>query len=270
MKNNLYDVANLGYPEKYETKLKVLADMAQDEPWNFVDEKYIKDDHCFPILHNYLLGTYDRLVEEGKIAYSQNESHMCFNTGLQTDMDCDIFMLFSRNNISRNDSKKWYFVKFCDENHRDLRVFSKLPEIARYCERTSDFVFDMSISEIRINYEHIINDNIDRFDGICELDSYKLRSLLEGAFNRTICKVKRNYKLAIPQYYKDKNSNQAKIQLLLPLFINNRSKADLAIAIEKENGVYYATTILPLDWAYMNARRIVKPDVNWLLSNTVE
>lgn len=46
--------------------------------------------------------------------------------------------------------------------------------------------------------------------------------LLENAVKKIVEKVKRNYKLAIPQYYTDKSTNEAKIQLLLPLFFTKQ------------------------------------------------
>lgn len=74
-------------------------------------------------------------------------------------------------------------------------------------------------------------------------------------------KVKRNYKLAIPQYYTDKFTNESKIQLLLPLFLQSRNVADLALVVDKGEYNYIGKTILTIEWAYVNSRRIVKPDV---------
>lgn len=77
-------------------------------------------------------------------------------------------------------------------------------------------------------------------------------------------KVKRNYKLAIPQYYTDKTTNKSKIQLLLPLFLQSKDAADLALVVDKGTYAYVGKTILTLEWAYVNSRRIVRPDVDWL------
>lgn len=81
----------------FEDKLRVLAAMAKDEQWNFKSPKF-KDptgQKNFPILNNYLYFTYDRLKAEGKIAVLDDESAMCFNTGLQTkDYERDIYAYF--------------------------------------------------------------------------------------------------------------------------------------------------------------------------------
>jgi len=64
--------------------------------------------------------------------------------------------------------------------------------------------------------------------------------------------------------YTDKSTKEAKIQLLLPLFLQSRDVADLALVVDKGEFNYVGKTILTIEWAYVNSRRIVKPDVEWL------
>lgn len=85
-----------------------------------------------------------------------------------------------------------------------------------------------------------------------------MSSLLSGAIEDSKRRVKRNYKTAIPQYYK------GNLQLLLPLCLTSKNKADLALVVDKDNGVYRASTCLTLDMAINNARLIAKPDDEWL------
>lgn len=41
--------------------------------------------------------------------------------------------------------------------------------------------------------------------------------------------------------------------------------------VEKaDSGKYLAHTILPLDWAYKNARMVCRPDSNWLIPNRIK
>lgn len=68
----------------------------------------------------------------------------------------------------------------------------------------------------------------------------------------------------IPQYYTDKTTGHSKIQLLLPLFLQSKDVADLALVVDKGEYSYVGKTILTLEWAYVNSRRIVRPDVDWL------
>jgi hypothetical protein len=90
------------------------------------------------------------------------------------------------------------------------------------------------------------------------MDNYLLSNLLSGTIEDAKRRVRRNYKTAIPQYYK------GKLQLLLPLCLQDKAKADLALVIEKDSGIYRASTCLTLDMAINNARLIAKPDDEWL------
>ena len=90
-------------------------------------------------------------------------------------------------------------------------------------------------------------------------DAHQLRIALEGAIKHALIRVRRNYKTAIPQFYR------GKIQLLLPLCFRTRTSADLALVIERQRDTYRASTCLTLDMAYNNARLIARPDTEWLL-----
>ncbi len=255
---NLLRDAYLGSGDALASKLNYLAANAQREKWDFAGTKNK------PILYKYLCFTYDRLLEEGKIAYSEDGTHMCFNTGLLTRHDTDIYAFFSQNTSpGRKESQNWYLKGFRTASDRDHQVFPKLPTIADYFTDPSDFILDKGL-DIVIDYEHIIDDNIQRFNEIGLGDKFIIKALLQSAVSRITEKVKRNYKLAIPQYYTDKGTGVSKIQLLLPLFLKQQDVADLALAVDKTENMYVGKTILTIEWAYMNSRRIVRPEVDWL------
>lgn len=253
----------------FENKLEILANkMAKEEQWNFKSEKYkdSSNQRNYPILNNYLYFTYDRVKTEGKIAILEDESAMCFNTGLQTrDYERDIYAYFTKNTqFPAQTSKKWYFIKFCVSTDSELTAFHKLPDIAEYWDNPSDLIFDKRL-DIRFYDKHIVEENIDRFKEVgLDYPSDILIKLLEQATDNAEKRVRRNYKIAIPQFYTNKVTNQSKIQLLLPLCFDNTNKAVLALVISKESNTYLAKTVLPLDWAYMNSRRIVTPDAEWI------
>lgn len=71
-------------------------------------------------------------------------------------------------------------------------------------------------------------------------------------------RVRRNYKVAVPQYYK------GKVQLLIPICLTKPDVADMALLIQKHEGHYRAATCLTLDMAYNNARQLARPDREWL------
>ena len=255
---NLLRDAYLGNKEMLKSKLDYIVNMAQKEQWDY------KGTTDKQILYNYLCYTYDRVKMENKIEVTDDRSAMCFNTGLLTEHGADIYAYFVKNkNPNKKSGQDWFLYGFKQRANVEMRVFRKYPDIADYFTTPADFIYDKSLN-LSIDYEHIIDDNYDRFMGIGLTDKYMINGLLENAVKKIVEKVKRNYKLAIPQYYTDKNTGESKIQLLLPLFLQSKDVADLALVVDKCEFNYVGKTILTLDWAYVNSRRIVRPDVDWL------
>lgn len=255
---NLLADAYLGSKILLLSKLNFLAGMAQKEPWDYHGntEKHI--------LYNYICYTYDRIKQENKTEVTTDGEGMCFNTGLLTENGADIYAYFVKNTNTRaKDNQKWFLYGFKQRTDSEMRNFRSYPEIADYFTQPADFIYDKKLS-INIDYDHIIDDNYDRFVEIGLTEKYTISALLENAVKKITEKVKRNYKLAIPQYYTDKQTGISKIQLLLPLFLQSKDIADLALVVDKGEYAYVGKTILTLEWAYVNSRRIVRPDVDWL------
>lgn len=130
--------------------------------------------------------------------------------------------------------------------------------MAHYFEDPSSLVYDAR-KELRVNAEHIIQDNIERFPPeLRDMNAFGLQNLVKGAIDSATERVRRNYKTAIPQYY------QGAVQLLLPLTLLDPAKADLALVAERFSDFYRAATCLTLDMAYNNARQLARPDRDWL------
>jgi len=208
-----------------------------------------------PILINYIHHTFEKVFSENKIEYT--DDFACFNTGLVTENQEEIFGYFQKNR-KPNSTIPYYFIGWRKSSDRDLSKFSKLADIAIYITDPSDLIYNSSL-ELRINIDHIILDNKVRFPSPLNImDNYQLGNILQGTIEDAKKRIRRNYKTAIPQYYK------GKLQLLIPLCLITKAKADLALVIEKENGVYRASTCLTLDMAINNARLLAKPDDEWL------
>src|SRR5438552_15374344 len=99
--------------------------MAKKEQWNFVRPEFHKPGVRFPILHNYLNYTFLRLQQQNKIAFAAEGRAACFNTGLMTADQKEIFALFGRHNRAGQDEKvcDWIFKGFCDSYSDDLSRF---------------------------------------------------------------------------------------------------------------------------------------------------
>lgn len=249
----------LGNSKKLAGKLDFLANFAQEETWDY------STNNRKPILYNYLGYTYDRLKEENKIAVIPDGSAMCFNTGLLTRKHgADIFAFFIENkNSGKRKGQDWYLVGFRQASDPEIRKFKSLPDVANYFTNPGDFIYDSTLTLVTDD-DHIIDDNFQRFIEIGIEDRHEAQMRFSYAVKKIEQRVKRNYKLAIPQYYTDKYTGKSKIQLLLPLFLKNDATADLVLVVDKDEAGYVGKTILTREWAYINSRRIVKPEVDWL------
>ena len=244
---------SFAYMQYMDANIQELAELAEPEDWKY---RNTISDHELPVLYNYIQETYKRLSEEGKIEISTDGQFACFNTGLVTPNQEPIFASFE---VNREQNRApWFFKGWFRKGEWELNKFSYLPEMAHYFEDPTVLVFDTR-KELRVNVEHIIEDNKTRFpEPFKNMDNFVLQNLVKGAIDSSIERVKRNYKTAIPHYYKNK------VQYLLPLCLASAQHAELALAVERHDHFYRATTCLSLDMAYNNARQLAKPDRDWL------
>lgn len=72
--------------------------------------------------------------------------------------------------------------------------------------------------------------------------------------------------MALPFCYHNTETGENKIQLLAPLYFPG-APVRLALVLNKVSSdakeYYEGVTVLPVEWAYMNSRLIVKPDEEW-------
>lgn len=254
MKDLPEELFDFAFIPGWDEKLDQLAELAEPENWDY---QFTDADGKRPILANYLRHTYKRLAREEKVELANNGQNVTFNTGLVTPSQEPIYALFNQNR--KPDAKQpWYFQRFVRRGEADLNSFDQLPEMAHYFDDPAVLVFDHR-KDFRVNVEHIVSENKERFpEPYCNMDEYVLQTLLKGSIDNARERVRRNYKTAVPNFYR------GKVQLMLPLCISNAAKADLALVIEDHNSFYRAATCLMLDWAYGNARLLAKPDKEWL------
>ena len=274
------------------------------ERWDFRNQPEDLD-RPFPILYNYLRHTFARLVLESKVIVSNNEQFAAFNTGLVDPRYETIYAVFGRN---RSDRCAWVLSDFCisgegTSGQNLVRHFNPLPQVAHYFDEPTDLLYDVRQGEPELDWNHIVIDRIDRYpmeflEDHCpngfELvdpstlsrddrrqyaealgtsiqdDSRTYRRIMNrvrDAVELSIKRVSWNFKTAVPQYYPPVK----RLQLLLPLCLVSDDRVDLALAVETTPaGSYLGHTVLPLDWAYMNARLICRPDSDWLEPDDIE
>lgn len=218
-----------------------LSSLALEENWSnntYPDNK---------ILTNYMVHTYKKLTSEKNIIINNEKEYALFNTGLFTKFYQPIYTYQDKNGL-----------QFLTDYELGNMNISERPQRANYFEDPSLLLFDWHY-QININYKHILKD-IENFNRIPEKikDSKNILNNLNGSIESMKKKVSANYKLAIPQYY------EGKIQLLLPLCLEDDETPSLALAVTKVGNYYQGHTCLTLDMAYNNARLIAKPESNWL------
>lgn len=247
--------------ENWETPFEMLVRLANKEDWHFTKPEFkLKYKQKYPILTNYINYTFLRAQEIGLIAFSTDGDKACFNTGLQTRDEKDIFGLFFRNKRAQEfDAPDWTFYTWVDSYSQKLSHYQPLPDLPTYIKDTSDLVFDTKL-EIEVNYDHIIDQNKDRLPSVLQNNRRLALTAIMGAVESLKAKVIRNYKVAIPHWY------EGKVQLLLPLNLTDDHVADVALVVDRDRtqNIYRARTILSMDMAYIDARLITRPDREWL------
>ncbi len=247
------DLFEFAFIHNFDERLADLEVLAEPEVWDYQNTLNPRPK---PILFNYVRYTYGRLAEEGKIELSDDGLAVVFNTGLVTTNQEPIYAYFGRNQIP--DKQPWFLRHWLRRGEHELVKFQQLPEMVNYYATPAALVFDCA-KELRVNIEHIIADNRERFpEPYAGMDNFVLQNLLKGALDSARERVRRNYKTAVPQYYR------GRIQLLLPLCISSPARADMALVVEDHGGFYRASTCLTLDMAYNNARQLARPDRDWL------
>ncbi len=247
----------------FPQKLQNLADMTmKGEGWTSTAAGSEKNN----ILKSYVDHYFKKVYEEGKVesATLHNETYSFFNTGLLTDWFEEIYGVFSVNKTPNK--QPFYLVNFFrygDDTYRGLWV-GKQPKTASFFSKLEDVLFDPS-KPIVVNNRHIIEDNMSGINHNGK-PTDEIFTIVNGAIEKTKKMIERNYKFAIPQYFRDKNASSGEIQFLIPVYFGEIKKnPDVILAVKKENDYYVATTCLTMDMAYNNARLIAKPSDEWLI-----
>lgn len=275
-----------------------LAQKAMRENWKWSDSSRNEySTYSQPILKSYLEHTYYRLVDEDITRDDKNkkivsyEGKSYFNSGL-LDRNFRQIIIVGTEEVFEKEIPalgfcQWKLLSdlkaYSHNEHEIARMFmeDELPEIASYFTDYREVVFDASL-DIHTNDHHIFEDGVERgrlpkykeeYDSVKddpvekELLLTRIARDFDSARERAKLMAERNYKLAVPQFYKEDNE----IQFLLPIYLGEREEAEkpqcaLVLSLDDtgRRPYYRGETILTLDMAYNNTRLIAKPDVFWL------
>lgn len=296
--NALTNWASLG---EFSKLFEDLKNLALNERWYYHQQNSRQP---YPILVKYLKYTFYRLRQEGN-KIIELENYAAFNTGLVDRRYEPIYAMFVKTPAS---IRKWRFESFCiageDKFGKELvRHFNPLPKRAHYFDRSSDMLYDTLSPKPELDWHHIVVENIDRLpaefmyencpknftlknvEGLnnMEQEEYYLQlakaikddnkayrnitNRFKDALELSLKRIEWNFKTGIPMYFPTLN----KMSILLPLALVDDEHVDIALVVEKtESGNYLGHTILPLEWAYSNARLVCRPDSDWLVAEQIK
>lgn len=147
MKNDAFDLPESLYEfaqiPDFPKTIESLSKLAEEEDWTY-QHSPDTDRTGYPILANYIRNTYRRLATEKKIAFSKDGKFSCFDTGLISRSQGEpIYMMFEEN-VNLSVPCYWHFKKFFRCGEHDVSKFSKLPDMAFYCDDPSKLIYMIS------------------------------------------------------------------------------------------------------------------------------
>jgi hypothetical protein len=246
--------------------LRNLENISMPEKWDFSPEKQDKE-----ILYNYIVYIFQRIQHEeklmtGKASFKEKIlNYAAFNTGLLTnDTAEEIYVFFVENN--RPERQPWVYLGVGTSTHRRFEpilreAFKGIPpQPADFIQGQYSKLVLNPTKSVFMNYAHFLErrERLPTFMQQMPADTVKVN--LNFALEIALRQVRRNYRYAVPMFYVDEN----RLQLLLPFVLSFSEKAGFALIVdEKEDGTYFASTLLTFQSAYKNARLLTKPS-EWL------
>jgi hypothetical protein len=297
----LREFAQFAVIGSWERTLGTLATMASPDRWNFPGEG-VGGPSRYGILREYLIVTFHRAVEQGRIATATDSSLAAFNTGLLTPFGEDVYAVFSPN----AGDIPWKLDGFATAGSGELgaRLVATLPELpqpASYLERVEDVVCQPGHMLI-LDTEALLGEKVGRLPraflaeqlaGSPEV-SRLLQDAMEagdGRLGRSACRELARAIKADPSLYRrmaralqDATTLSLRLaqasyrmaapafdpatgtmRLLLPLCLVDDGVADCAMSLElMPSGAYRGAAILSLPRAYACARVVSRDQPAWL------
>lgn len=246
--------------DKWKNKLRVLASIAEPEEWSVIGSA-----GAYSILENYVLETFRILNREGGIAIipkKEGQKIGLWNTGLLTPHGEEIIVRMDSHSPSPKESGYlspaiWKLTGFFPVSDRRIPTLDKKLPIALEFVDYHYMIPNPSASLIP-DLDHLMKRN-QRLPGFWSLlpRSEQIQRL-QGALHKLGLMLKRNPRMAIPQWYEET------VQYLVPLDLGDGRGPIGALVLEQKGLQLRVQTVLQLEWAYQNARLLGPMQDNWL------
>lgn len=122
--------------------------------------------------------------------------------------------------------------------------------------------------EIRDFFRPLLNNKEKPSDEITQVYQ-ELYGMLERVISKAIRRLSWNWRAVVPCY----NPEREETCFLLPVSFCDATRPDRAMiaSIHEVDGevVYHIHTVLPLEWAYLDARLVCRPESEWLAADSI-
>jgi hypothetical protein len=228
------------------------------------------------ILFNYFKYYLRRVLEEEvwvEATSPEGTRVAAFDTGLLSRHFEPIYAVFEANR--NEDRQPWVHKEWAAPSSPRLLANFDVSAIRRalFFSDPAEVVYDPRLPVVP-NLNHVVDDNVDRYPPELQESTYRREAALDRAIKVAGARARANWRLAAPQFYWPPSDGPGRVQLLLPLCLVDPDRVDLALVIDRSpsyvaqpdaaKAYYRAYTVLPLEWAYRNARLITRPEASWL------
>lgn len=207
-------------------------------------------------------------VKDGKtdcFSLNKDETSIMFNARLIDIFDNHIHVISSFRGGFIGDVKMVSSTKDLIDNGFQRQMLNLEP--TEFFHKLEDIFFKAKIDDFDFTnpytLNHVINERSDRLPAhVRDKSSIELANLLKTAVRHSITMSQTDYRFVVPMY----NIEYNRTQFLMPIYFDfdeNMRPAN-ALVVDNTSGFWSIRTILNLREAYLNARLIGVPNVQWL------
>jgi hypothetical protein len=248
-----------------------LARAAAPEDWN--DEAGERP----AILISYYKYYARRVREEERWLEARSpsgETLAAFQTGLLSRRSEPLYAVLEANR--EPDRQPWVHKEWATASSARLGAFA-VEELTRatFFSDPRELVYDPRL-RIRADVEKMAEEHVNRYPAALRANPTLRRVALEAAVSVAEATARADWRVAVPQFYWPAPDAPGRVQLLLPLALTEPGHIDLALALDRVEDrdaagepAYRAYAVLPLGWAYRNARLMSRPESSWLRPRAV-
>jgi hypothetical protein len=227
------------------------------------------------ILISYIKYYTRRVREEGRWLETESEAGetlAAFDTGLLSRRSEPIYAVLEANRMA--DRQPWVHKEWASPSSPRLAGFDRAALTrARFFSEPAELVYDPRLG-MQADPQTLAAEHVNRYPPALRADPTLRQTALEHALACAEAAARADWRIAVPQFYWPAPEAPGRVQLLLPLALTDPRRVDLALVLDRDldgdGGAapracsYSAFTVLPLGWAYRNARLMSRPESSWL------